>query len=185
MKFPSSIVIPGLLAMSLGAAAFLAGPAVSHGTEPHHTVIPADTVTWGEAPASLPPGAQAAALLGSPGTEGPFVIRLKFPAGFVIPPHRHSKDEFVTVISGRVAITSGETVDKASMAPVPTASFIHLPAGMPHYLWAVEETVVPVGRERQALGLPPGTGARKVRDVHGAVEPRARGLARFKPLADA
>jgi hypothetical protein len=65
----------------------------------HHTVVPADGVKWGPAPPSLPSGAQAAILLGSPAKEGPFVIRLKFPAGFVVPPHRLSKDEFVTVIS--------------------------------------------------------------------------------------
>ncbi len=68
--------------------------------DPHHTMVPADTIQWGPAPPSLPPGAQAAVLLGSPAKEGPFVLRLKFPAGFVVPPHRHSKDEFVTVISG-------------------------------------------------------------------------------------
>jgi quercetin dioxygenase-like cupin family protein len=117
---------------------------VTQAAEPHHTVVPADAVKWGSAPPSLPPGAQAAALLGSPAKEGPFVIRLKFPAGFVIPPHRHSKDEFVTVISGMVAISSGEKVDRASLKPVPVASFIHLPAGMPHYLWAAEETVVQI-----------------------------------------
>jgi quercetin dioxygenase-like cupin family protein len=110
----------------------------------HHTVISADDVKWGAAPPSLPPGAQAAALLGSPGKEGPFVLRLKFPAGFVIPPHRHSKDEFVTVIAGRVAISSGEKVERAALKPVPAASFVHLPAGMPHYLWAEAESIVQI-----------------------------------------
>src|SRR5689334_4432891 len=75
----------------------------------HHTVVSGDEIKWGAAPPSLPPGAQAAVLLGSPAKEGPFVLRLKFPSGFVIPPHRHSKDEFVTVISGRFAVASGET----------------------------------------------------------------------------
>jgi len=110
----------------------------------HHTVISADEVKWGAAPPSLPPGAQAAPLLGSPGKEGPFVLRLKFPAGFVIPPHRHSKDEFVTVIAGRVAISSGEKLDRAALKPVPAASFIHLPAGMAHYLWAEAESIVQI-----------------------------------------
>lgn len=130
------------LALSLGVAIF--GACALQAGEPHHTVVPADAVKWGAAPPSLPPGAQAALLLGSPAKEGPFVVRLKFPAGFVIPPHRHSKDEFVTVISGKVAITSGEKVDRAALKPVPTASFIHLPAGMPHYLLAAEETIVQV-----------------------------------------
>jgi len=130
------------LAVSLGCTLLTASALPA--AEPHHTVVPGDTVKWGKAPPSLPPGAQAAMLLGSPAKDGPFVLRLKFPAGFVIPPHRHSKDEFVTVISGKVAITSGETVERASLKPVPTASFIHLPAGMPHYLWAAEDTIVQI-----------------------------------------
>lgn len=127
-----------------GMATVLSGQAAAHGDAPHHTVVPADAVKWGAAPPSLPAGAQAAMLLGSPAKEGPFVLRLKFPAGFVIPPHRHSKDEFVTVISGLVSITSGDRVDRAAVRPVPTASFIHLPAGMSHYLIAETETVVQV-----------------------------------------
>ena len=126
------------LALSFSLAAFAAVSA-----DQHHTVVQADAMKWGPAPASLPPGAQAAVLLGHPTKEGPFVLRLKFPAGFVIPPHQHSKDEFVTVISGRVLITSGQKVDKSAQ-PLPAASFVHLPAGMPHYAWAEVESVVQI-----------------------------------------
>lgn len=130
---------------ALAIAALLAAALpTAHAVEPHHTVVAADAVTWGPAPPSLPPGAQAAALLGHPSKEGPFVLRLKFPAGFVIPPHRHSKDELVTVIAGRVAISSGEKYDRAAARPLAPASFIHLPAGMPHHLWAEAETVVQI-----------------------------------------
>ncbi|HEX6363611.1 MAG TPA: cupin domain-containing protein, partial [Albitalea sp.] len=73
-----------------------------------------------------------------------FVLRLKFPAGFKVPPHRHSKDELVTVIAGRLGIGSGEKAD-TSAAPLPPASFVHLPAGMPHYAWAAGvETIVQI-----------------------------------------
>jgi quercetin dioxygenase-like cupin family protein len=109
-----------------------------------HTVVPGDAVKWGPAPPSLPPGAQAAALFGSPAKEGPFVLRLKFPAGFTVPPHRHSKDELVTVISGRFAIGTGEKIDRASLKPLPHGSFVHLPAGMPHYASADGETIVQI-----------------------------------------
>lgn len=129
------------LAVSV-ALATTATPSNAH--EPHHTVVRGDAVEWGPAPPSLPPGAQAAVLLGSPAKEGPFVLRLKFPAGFVVPPHRHSKDELVTVISGSVTIQSGEAVDRAALEGLPPATFIHLPAGMPHYLWAEQESVVQV-----------------------------------------
>jgi quercetin dioxygenase-like cupin family protein len=110
----------------------------------HHTVVSADAVKWGPAPPSLPPGAQAAVLLGSPAKEGPFVLRLKFPAGFIVPPHRHSKDEFVTVISGQFAVGSGEKLERAGLKGLPPASFVHLPAGMPHYAWAEVESVVQI-----------------------------------------
>lgn len=115
-----------------------------HASGAHHTVVSADAVQWGPAPASLPRGAQAAALLGSPAKEGPFVLRLKFPAGFVVPPHRHSKDEFVTVISGGFAIASGEKLDRSAGRALPPASFVHLPAGMAHYAWTEVETVVQI-----------------------------------------
>src|SRR5688500_5464437 len=101
---PRTIVI----AASLCAAAILGVATPLQASDQHHTVVPADSVKWGPAPPSLPPGAQAAALLGSPAKVGPFVLRLKFPAGFTIPPHRHSKDEFVTVMAGGFAVAAGE-----------------------------------------------------------------------------
>ena len=128
--------------MSLSLAALSLGrrPALQRATRckpptQHHTVVPADAVKWGPAPPSLPPGAQAAVLLGSPAKEGPFVLRLKFPAGFVVPPHRHSKDEFVTVISGRFAVVLRREGRSRGVKPLPAGSFVHLPAGMPHYAW--------------------------------------------------
>ena len=143
MKHAShSIAVVRSIALSLGIAAIIGTAAQA--SEQHHTIVSGDAVKWGPAPASLPPGAQAAALLGSPAKEGPFVLRLKFPAGFVVPPHRHSKDEFVTVISGKFAISSGEKLNREAMQALPPASFVHLPAGMPHYAWAEVETVVQI-----------------------------------------
>ncbi|MFL5045424.1 MAG: cupin domain-containing protein [Xanthobacteraceae bacterium] len=141
MKHASAITVR-LTALALGAAMFAATPLQA--AEQHHTVVPADSVKWGPAPPSLPPGAQAAVLMGSPAKEGPFVIRLKFPAGFVVPPHRHSKDEFVTVMAGKFAVGSGEKLDREALNPLPPASFVHLPAGMPHYAWAEVESVVQI-----------------------------------------
>ena len=139
-----STVITLSVTLLLSAAAVLGVATLLHASDAHHTVVPANTITWGPAPPSLPPGAQAAVLLGHPAKEGPFVLRLKFPAGFVVPPHRHSKDEFVTVIAGAFAISSGETVDRSSLKALPPASFIHLPSGMPHYAYAEAESVVQI-----------------------------------------
>lgn len=130
------------IALSLGAAVF--GATRAPAAEAHHTVVLNDEVKWGPAPPSLPPGAQAAVLLGSPAKEGPFVLRLKFPSGFAVPPHRHSKDELVTVISGKFGIGASEKLDRAAAKQLPPGSFVHLPAGMPHYAIADAETIVQI-----------------------------------------
>lgn len=133
-----------LLASSAAAVAILGVASSLHAADAHHTVVSADAVKWGPAPPSLPPGAQAAVLLGAPSQPGPFVLRLKLPAGFTVPPHRHSKDEFVTVIAGRFGIGSGEKLDR-SAAPLPAGSFVHLPAGMAHFAWAADgEAIVQI-----------------------------------------
>jgi hypothetical protein len=133
----------GALALSLGAIAMIGVTAHVKAQNSHHTVVHAEEIKWGPAPASLPPGAQAVALLGSPAKEGPFVLRLKLPKGFVIAPHRHTKDEFVTVSSGSFHVTAGESVDRSAKG-LRTSSFIHLPAGMPHFAFTSEKTVVQI-----------------------------------------
>jgi len=154
-----------LVALALGlVAAFGTTAAPLDAAEMHHTVVRADAIQWGAAPPSLPPGAQAAVLMGNPAKEGPFVLRLRFPAGFIVPPHRHSKDELVTVISGAFAVTSGEKIDRAALQPLPAASFVHLPAGMPHYALAEAESVVQIN----------GTGPFDVMYVNPADDPRKK-----------
>lgn len=135
--------LPRPLLACLGAIALLGAAQPAYAADLHHTVVPSDAVKWGPAPPSLPAGAQGSALVGSPAKEGPFVLRLKFPAGFVIPPHRHAKDEFVTVISGGFAVGAGEKLDR-STRPLPAGSFVHLPAGMPHFAFTAAETVVQI-----------------------------------------
>jgi quercetin dioxygenase-like cupin family protein len=133
-----------IISLSLAAIAIFGTATQLRADDSHHTVVLPDAIKWGPAPPSLPPGAQAAVLLGNPGKEGPFMLRLKFPAGYTIPPHRHSKDEIVTVISGRMIIASAEKHDRASAKPLPPATFVNLPAGMPHYARAEVESIVQI-----------------------------------------
>jgi len=55
---------------------------------------------WGPAPPTLPKGAEISVLSGDPSKDGPFVVRLKMPAGYKFAAHNHPRDEYVTVISG-------------------------------------------------------------------------------------
>jgi quercetin dioxygenase-like cupin family protein len=143
-SLPSVHLIQGVV-LAIGAAYALTSAAVHTGVpDTAPTVVPGNTVTWGAAPPSLPPGAQASVLLGSPSKEGPFVLRLKFPAGFVVPPHRHSKDEMVTIISGQFGIVAGDKIDRSAFKALPPASFVHLPAGVSHYAIAETESIVQI-----------------------------------------
>ena len=38
----------------------------------------------------------------------------------------------------------GEKIDRATLKPLPPGSFVHLPAGMPHYASADGETIVQI-----------------------------------------
>lgn len=119
---------------------FLAQPLAAEGDL--HKVVPAEDVTFGAGPPHLPAGVELAVLAGNPGEAGVFVLRLKFPAGYVIPPHFHSQDELATVISGGLGIAMGDTLDRDAASLLAPGSFVQLPANMAHYAWANEETVV-------------------------------------------
>lgn len=99
-------------------------------------------ITWGNAPASLPPGAQAATLYGDPAKEGPFALRLKLPRGYSIPPHTHGKPEIVTVISGTLRLGMGEAADLNKAQALSAGSFFAMEPGMVHFAAADEDTII-------------------------------------------
>jgi quercetin dioxygenase-like cupin family protein len=105
-------------------------------------VTPAE-VQWVENPA-LPPGATWAVLEGDPRQAGPFTFRVKAPANFKMPPHRHPNIEHVTVISGTFHFGMGEQLDEAKVKPLPAGSFVVIPTDSPHYFVTKEETVLHV-----------------------------------------
>src|SRR6476660_5289839 len=67
-------------------------------------------IEW-RAAENLPPGAQVAVLEGDPAKEGFFTMRLKMPDGYRVPPHWHSMQERVTVLSGTLNLGTGATFD--------------------------------------------------------------------------
>ena len=65
--------------------------AVSDAANADRTLRAGDNqIIWGPAPPIFPPGAQFAVLQGDPSKAGEiFTIRLRFPNGYVLPPHTH------------------------------------------------------------------------------------------------
>jgi len=88
---------------------------------------------WGSAPPGLPAGAKLAVLSGDPGKKGLFTIRLKFPPGYTIAPHRHPTDELVTVIAGQLGLGMGNTLNPRAAATLVRGGYAVAPAGMSHF----------------------------------------------------
>ena len=137
-------VVPLAAATGLALALAMSNPISAHDGEIHHKVVPTDEVVFQPGPPTLPAGAQFAVLHGSPAEEGPFVMRLKLPAGYVIPPHFHPEEEHVTVISGGFGVGAGKVHDKSAAPILAAGSFVQLPTGMAHFAWTEEETVVQI-----------------------------------------
>jgi quercetin dioxygenase-like cupin family protein len=104
----------------------------------------AGKVKWGPAPPVLKKGAMAAVMSGDPSKEGPFVMRLKFPAGYRVYPHWHPTDEHVTVISGKMNLAMGDSFDKSKGRSYGAGGYAMLPAQMHHYAWASVDSVVQI-----------------------------------------
>ncbi len=97
-------------------------------------VLPED-VEW-EPFAAFPPSARLAVVVGRPTEPGPYVIRVKVPAGVKLMPHRHPEDRVYTVISGIFYIGLGEEFDSEKLEAFPPGAVIVLPGDTPHFHWA-------------------------------------------------
>jgi quercetin dioxygenase-like cupin family protein len=103
-----------------------------------------DSLKWGPGPAALPKGAELAVIAGDPGKEGPFVCRIRVPAGYKVPPHTHPGDENITVISGTLNVAMGDKFDESKGTALKAGGFFKAPRGMTHYAWFTEPTVFQV-----------------------------------------
>jgi hypothetical protein len=115
----------------------------AHPSKPAATFITADQIQWGEAPPVLPRGAQIAVLHGDPFKKGPYTLRLKMPNAYRIPPHWHTQDEQLTVLSGTFLLYMGDTTGTTPHT-LATDAYHFLPGRMHHAAEVVGETVVQV-----------------------------------------
>jgi quercetin dioxygenase-like cupin family protein len=129
-----AMVVMGLLSLSAGAQEAV-----------HTMTMQAPTeIKWGEALPALPPGNKLAVLYGDPTKQGLFIVRLKMPAAYKIPPHFHSIDELVTVISGSATMGMGDQIDMKTAKTLSAGSFSLIPARDHHFLVAKTDLVVQV-----------------------------------------
>ena len=109
--------------------------------------VSADAIKWGGVPPVLPKGGQMAGMSGDPGKPGTFTVRLKMPAGYRIPPHRHPHSERVTVISGELRFGTGDRIDDNAASRLGAGGFVDLPANQTHYAFSTVDTVIQIAGE--------------------------------------
>jgi quercetin dioxygenase-like cupin family protein len=131
-------LVLGLLALSLTASVGLAE---------EMTVKTPDSIKWGPPPPALSKGAHLAVLAGDPGASGPYVVRVKLPAGYQVPAHNHPTTENVTVLSGTFHIGMGDKLDKKHAQVLKAGGFFSMPAKMNHYAWASSAAVIQIHGE--------------------------------------
>ncbi|KMQ53079.1 hypothetical protein CHISP_0300 [Chitinispirillum alkaliphilum] len=116
-------------------------PRTTYGPEEHIIYTP-DEIQWQDGPSTLPEGAEYVVLEGDPSDTGLFVVRLRFPDGYIIPPHIHPGFERITVLSGTFNVGHGETVESGNTQRLDAGGFTTLMPDMPHFAIIEGETVV-------------------------------------------
>jgi quercetin dioxygenase-like cupin family protein len=94
-----------------------------------------ENIKWQSFPA-FPPEARLAVVAGDPSKAGPYVVRVKLPAGVQLMPHTHPEDRIYTVMSGVFYIGIGTTFDPDKLQAYAPGSVLVLPANTLHFHWA-------------------------------------------------
>lgn len=94
------------------------------------------------APSYYTDGRERAQLLGDSGQGGAWIDRVKIPAGNRVLAHTHPHDEVVTVIEGTWYLGEGTKFDPTKLKGYPAGSFINIPAGVPHFVAAIDGAVI-------------------------------------------
>jgi uncharacterized protein (TIGR02246 family) len=84
-------------------------------------------------PPGFDPGMKLAVLSGDPGANGPYVLRLEFPAGYRFPVHWHTGVENVTVVSGAFQLGMGNTADPSALKNYGAGDYIYIPPRHAHF----------------------------------------------------
>jgi quercetin dioxygenase-like cupin family protein len=152
---------------SSGAGVKASGVAVAEVTAaeatPPHPMVRPSAIKWKPFPPGSP-GVMIAVLAGDPEKSGPFVLRIKSPAGAKVPPHWHPTDENITVIAGTIAMGMGDKFDPKALQVLPVGSYTLMPRETRHFALSKTATVVQVH----------GAGPFQVNFVNPADDPRLK-----------
>ena len=108
---------------SVAFVAVLAAGSSHANTNPQHRILPL-----------APMSADVEVLHGDPDAAGqPFVMRIRELPGTIIPPHKHTVDEHITVVQGTIYFAVNDTFDRAAMQEISTGGYAFIPKGRTMY----------------------------------------------------
>ncbi|MEM9013366.1 MAG: cupin domain-containing protein [Pseudomonadota bacterium] len=119
MKLVITAASLALVAGTLRAEPDYAAPPAFYDEPPiAEWLIEEDDIDWQTNP-TVPNGIAAAMLLGNPAEAGPFLMRVRIPAGTRVPPHYHDTVRFVRVLQGVWRMGEGKEWDDDRLTLVP------------------------------------------------------------------
>ena len=89
-------------------------------------------LNWGPGPAGMPKGVRMIVVSGDPAKAGPYTIRLRFPAGYKIGPHRHPTEEKMKIIVGGLTFGMGPS-KQTNLKSLTNGSVRVIPANTYHF----------------------------------------------------
>lgn len=145
------------------ACASLVAPAQAAESHADHVFVAPKDLKWADVP-SLPAGAKAAVIEGPMNKPGPFMIRVKFPANYKVPPHWHNGIEHITIISGTLNMGMGDKFDQKKTRPLSAGHVSIMQPKTNHFVWTKTETIAQIH----------GMGPWEVTYVNPADDPRKK-----------
>lgn len=129
-----------IVAVSIAFAALLLSVILAADKPPTPVVLDPEDLIWTQ----RPEGVRVAVLQGDPQAEGPFTLRLQYPAGYEKGPHYHTGEAYVTVLEGSYFRAYGTTFDKTAGIPLKAGTFSVNPAKVSHYEWTTGPALIQV-----------------------------------------
>jgi len=103
----------------------------------------------------IPPGQWIEKVVGDMDKPGqPFVIRIHHDAGYVVLPHTHPEDEYITVLTGSWALGMGPRINMSELEPMEQGALGFVPKKMAHFGYARVETTLQVHGIGPFVNLP-------------------------------
>ncbi len=101
-------------------------------------------IQFGPCPPAIPFECEMAVLEGDPRAPGLFTTRFRTKKPFVLAPHSHPRAERVTVLSGKISVGFGTTVDKSASQQFSTGDYYVNAPGVVHFVWTDEPTEIQI-----------------------------------------